>query len=150
MNTCSVFESASLHLLPWGHSSVITFLKKLPLTPPGWDKCPGRAGWGCAWLSVEQQGGECDWNRGREGGYLERRFLLLEPGCGGPSVFGSSWSLSWMEWEVIGRLGAKVCLVTQLCSTPLRPHGLLPARLLCPWGLDSPGKNTRVGCHALL
>ena len=27
-------------------------------------------------------------------------------------------------------------------------HGLKPARLLCPW--DSPGKNTGVGCHALL
>ena len=24
----------------------------------------------------------------------------------------------------------------------------LPARLICPW--DSPGKNTGVGCHALL
>ena len=30
----------------------------------------------------------------------------------------------------------------------LRPHGLWPARLLCPW--DSPGKNTGVGCHFLL
>ena len=29
-----------------------------------------------------------------------------------------------------------------------RPHGLQPARLLCPW--DSPGKNTGVGCHFLL
>ena len=29
------------------------------------------------------------------------------------------------------------------------PHGQSqPARLLCPW--DSPGKNTGVGCHALL
>ena len=37
--------------------------------------------------------------------------------------------------------------VTQSCST-LRPQGLEPARLLCPW--DSPGKNTRVGCHTLL
>ena len=27
-------------------------------------------------------------------------------------------------------------------------HGLQPARLLCSW--DSPGKNTRVGCHVLL
>ena len=27
-------------------------------------------------------------------------------------------------------------------------HGLYPARLLCPW--NSPGKNTRVGCHSLL
>ena len=35
----------------------------------------------------------------------------------------------------------------ELCLT-LRPCGLLPARLLCPW--DSPGKNTGVGCHGLL
>ena len=33
-------------------------------------------------------------------------------------------------------------------SNFLQPHGLQPARLLCPW--NSPGKNTRVGCHALL
>ena len=33
-------------------------------------------------------------------------------------------------------------------SDSLRPHGLSPARLLCPW--DSPGKNIRVGRHALL
>ena len=31
---------------------------------------------------------------------------------------------------------------------PLQPYGLRPTRLLCPW--DSPGKNTGVGCHALL
>ena len=30
----------------------------------------------------------------------------------------------------------------------LWPHGLQPARLLCPW--DSPGKKTGVGCHFLL
>ena len=30
----------------------------------------------------------------------------------------------------------------------LWPHGLYPTMLLCPW--DSPGKNTGVGCHALL
>ena len=33
-------------------------------------------------------------------------------------------------------------------SDSLRCHGLQPARLLCPW--DSPGRNTGVGCHALL
>ena len=33
-------------------------------------------------------------------------------------------------------------------SDSLRPHGLLPARLLWPW--DSSGKNTGVGCHSLL
>ena len=37
------------------------------------------------------------------------------------------------------------CSVT---SDSLRPHGLLPARLLGLW--DSPGKNTGVGCHSLL
>ena len=30
----------------------------------------------------------------------------------------------------------------------LQPHGLQPARLLCPW--NSPGKNTGVGCHFFL
>ena len=40
------------------------------------------------------------------------------------------------------------CLVTQLCLTLLRCHGLLPLRLLCPW--DFPGKNTGVGCLFLL
>ena len=29
-----------------------------------------------------------------------------------------------------------------------QPYGLQPVRLLCPW--DSPCKNTRLGCHALL
>ena len=33
-------------------------------------------------------------------------------------------------------------------SNCLWPHGLEPARLLCPWA--SPGKNTGVGCHFLL
>ena len=33
--------------------------------------------------------------------------------------------------------------VTQSCPT-LRPHGLQPARLLCPW--DFSGRNTGVGC----
>ena len=33
-------------------------------------------------------------------------------------------------------------------SDSLRPHGLRPTRLLCPWNF--PGKNTGVGCHFLL
>ena len=41
-----------------------------------------------------------------------------------------------------------VVLVTKSCPALLWPHRLLPARLLHPW--DSPGKNTRVGCHSLL
>ncbi|XP_060986025.1 retinoic acid early transcript 1E-like isoform X1 [Dama dama] len=37
---------------------------------------------------------------------------------------------------------------TSVVSASLRPHGLQPTRLLCPW--DSSGKNTGVGCHFLL
>ena len=36
----------------------------------------------------------------------------------------------------------------QSCCLTLQPRGLQPTRRLCPW--DSPGKNTGVGCHALL
>ena len=39
------------------------------------------------------------------------------------------------------------CWVTKSCLT-LRPQGLQPSRLLCPW--DFPGKNAGVGCHFLL
>ena len=40
-----------------------------------------------------------------------------------------------------------VVIASQSCPT-LRPHGLEPAGLLCPW--DSPGKNTAAGSHSLL
>ena len=40
------------------------------------------------------------------------------------------------------------CSVTSVLSESLQPHGLQPSRLLCPW--DSPGKNTGMGCLALL
>ena len=38
--------------------------------------------------------------------------------------------------------------MTSVVPDSLRPHVLQPARLLCPW--NSPGKNTGVGCHAVL
>ena len=42
-----------------------------------------------------------------------------------------------------------VCSVSRpVMSDSLRPHGLKPARLPCPW--NPPGKNTGVGCHFLL
>ena len=39
-------------------------------------------------------------------------------------------------------------LSRSVVSNSLGPHGLQPTRLLCLW--NSPGKNTGVGCHALL
>ena len=51
-------------------------------------------------------------------------------------------------------IGLDRCIRTGICHYHIRgfrsvgSHGLGPFRLLCPW--DSPGKNTGVGCHALL
>ena len=44
--------------------------------------------------------------------------------------------------------GLCVYWIASVVSDPLWPYGLYSARLLCWW--DSPGKNTGVGCHALL
>ena len=41
-----------------------------------------------------------------------------------------------------------VCVSRSVMSNCLWPHGLQPARRLCPWNF--PGKNTGVGCHFLL
>ena len=41
-----------------------------------------------------------------------------------------------------------VCVSHSVMSDSLRPHKLLPARLLCPW--NSADKNTEVDCHSLL
>ena len=41
-----------------------------------------------------------------------------------------------------------VCAVLSHCVRLFATPWIVAARLLCPW--DSPGKNTGVGCHALL
>ena len=38
-------------------------------------------------------------------------------------------------------------VILPVVSDSLLPHGLQPARVLCPW--SSPGKNTGVGCYSL-
>ena len=59
--------------------------------------------------------------------------------------------LYWQKmWPGRG-LGVFSCMRAkslQLCPTLCDPMDCSPPRLLCPW--DSPGKNTRVSCHALL
>ena len=42
----------------------------------------------------------------------------------------------------------EMLLFSRYVSSSLRPHGLQPAWLLCPW--NSPAKNTGVFCHSLL
>ena len=51
-------------------------------------------------------------------------------------------------WERLCRCRSCYVLSRSVVSDSLRPRGLQPARLLCPW--DTPGMNTGVGCHALL
>ena len=48
--------------------------------------------------------------------------------------FSSAWKSKW-KWS------------RSVLSDSLRPHGLQPTKLLCPW--DFPGKSTGVGCHCL-
>ena len=52
---------------------------------------------------------------------------------------------TWMDKEDVLYIYSEGHLVV---FGSLRLHWLYPARLLCPW--NSPGKNTGVGCHALL
>ena len=46
----------------------------------------------------------------------------------------------WVKWNII-------FVSYSVVSDSLQPCGLQLARFPCPW--NSPGKNTRVGCHSL-
>ena len=70
-------------------------------------------------------------------------------GLGGRT--GVRWQLSFSTSEPPGRgdTALSLLLLSRLVmSKSLRPRGLQPARLLCPW--DSPGKDTGAGWHARL
>ena len=56
--------------------------------------------------------------------------------------YPSYWRI--FDWE---RMGFWVCWYS-VVSDSLRPFGLEPTRLLCPWGF--PGNSTGVDCHLLL
>ena len=62
-------------------------------------------------------------------------------------------SLSFRLWHIPSvcsgfPFNKLVCVSHSVVSYSSQSRALCPARLLCPW--DSPGKNTGVGCHALL
>ena len=48
----------------------------------------------------------------------------------------------------VAQMVKKGSVSCSVVSDSLRPHGLYPTRLLCPW--DSPGKNTGASSHSLL
>ena len=112
--------------------------------------------WNCL-HSTRETRGPADRNRPAPA-YQGLLFSFLEQ----PSSTGTMWHLvlntapellnqllkfnSILKWFMNACMLA--CSVTSVVSSSLWPCGLLPTRLLCPW--DSPGKNTGVGCHALL
>ena len=74
-------------------------------------------------------------------------------------AFFSKWSHFLCTLHIMGRCDACVLLTYtphikythvshSVMPNSLRPHGLQPTRLLCPF--NSPGKNTGVGSHFLL
>ena len=64
-------------------------------------------------------------------------------------VFHSLLSLSWFPLPLHKSQMLSQYLESNVCvSFLVMSDSLEPTRLICPW--DSPGKNTRVGCHFLL
>ena len=57
-------------------------------------------------------------------------------------------SMGFSRWEYWSGVPLPSPFSHSVVSSSLWPHGLWPARLLCPW--DFPGKNTGVGFHFLL
>ena len=56
--------------------------------------------------------------------------------------------LSYLLWPKYYTKGCCCCEVAPVVSDSVRPHRWQPTKPRCPW--DSPGRNTRVGCHFLL
>ena len=72
----------------------------------------------------------------------------------GASTSASVLLMNIQDWFPLGLMGLislqskRLSRVFSNTTVQKRPYGLQPDRLLCPW--DLPGKNTGVGCHALL
>ena len=86
-------------------------------------------------------------------------FLTSQFFASGSRSIGASASVSVLlmniqDWFPLGLTGLislpsnGLSRVFSNTTVQKQPYGLQPDRLLCPW--DLPGKNTGVGCHALL
>ena len=69
------------------------------------------------------------------------------PGSPVPGILQAR-TLEWVAFPSPMHESEKWKWSRSVVSDSLRPHGLQPTRLLCPW--DFPGKSTGVGCHCLL
>ena len=59
-----------------------------------------------------------------------------------------TWLSTWMTKTTTVCVCVCVCVCVLSHVNSMRPHGLQPTRLLCPW--NSLGKNTGLGHHSLL
>ena len=79
---------------------------------------------------------------------------LPNPGIDSMFLMSGRFFTTITSWGALQNVCVCVCVCIQLWINPsvaadsLGPHGLYPARLLCPW--NSLGKNTGVGSHSLL
>ena len=72
-------------------------------------------------------------------------FYSPTPEAKGRLVVSTDWLLRAF-WDAAESVGKSVRAQSLSRVQLLRPHGLRPSRLLCPWNF--PGKNTGVGCHS--
>ena len=91
----------------------------------------------------------------RQHHWLVSPYLLLvffQASVQGKPLYWPGQAVSQETWEYIltSRLTSweSESVSHSVVSDSLRPTGVQPARLLCPW--NSPGKNIGVGCHSLL
>ena len=56
--------------------------------------------------------------------------------------------LHFFPFEMVLVTASSAVLSYSIVTDSLRPHGLQPTRIFCPWNFS--GKNTGVGCHCLL
>ena len=82
----------------------------------------------------------------------ENKYRMIPLICGLEE--SNAWAKKAERWPPgrgVGNCGLKEYTSSvrrSVMSDSLRPHGLLPTRLLCPW--NSPGKNTGMGNQSLL
>ena len=79
---------------------------------------------------------------------MASRNRIPQGGCHRFRIIRLSGENKVLKAALFSSVGESESVGHSVGSDSLRPHGLQPTRLLCPW--DSPGKSTGVGYRSLL